>query len=257
MLRTTKTMKEKYEKIQNYILRLIPEKWEEIYLYASIYPKEIDNQSGELFFYYLPKGLLKKRAINVYEVPKRFNINEEQYVKIIKELYNCIKSLKQDFYDTAQVLWTNLTISISNCKFKVEYNYDELPTTDEEIYKRNVIWMYKYLKIGGESKKEKKILEDFFANSNNIRTEIYESGFYMKAETNAIGFDKDIINEQNFIIYEKDNILNASHTIKNRFFGSNSFGKKGKHEIKHDKEKNINENEITEEKKVKNQILDN
>ena len=36
MLRTTKNMKDKYEKIQNCLFDLIPEKWEEIYLYASV-----------------------------------------------------------------------------------------------------------------------------------------------------------------------------------------------------------------------------
>ena len=51
MLRTTKNMKEKYENIQNYIFNLIPEKWEEIYLYASVYKEEKNSQSGELFFY--------------------------------------------------------------------------------------------------------------------------------------------------------------------------------------------------------------
>ena len=114
MLRTTKNMKEKYESIQNYIFTLIPEKWEEIYLYASVYKRENNSQSGELFFYYLPKGILKRRFVNAYEVPKRFNINEEQYLKIVEELYVCIKSLRQDFIDSEQEIWTNLTISIAN-----------------------------------------------------------------------------------------------------------------------------------------------
>ena len=35
MLRTTKLMKDKYEKIQRYLFSMIPEKWDEIYLYAS------------------------------------------------------------------------------------------------------------------------------------------------------------------------------------------------------------------------------
>ena len=36
MLRITKNMKDKYEKIQTCLFDLIPEKWEEIYLYASV-----------------------------------------------------------------------------------------------------------------------------------------------------------------------------------------------------------------------------
>ena len=46
MLRTTKTMKEKYEKIQNYLFALIPEKWEGIYLYASVATKPYKDKTG-------------------------------------------------------------------------------------------------------------------------------------------------------------------------------------------------------------------
>ena len=94
MLRTTKTMKEKYEKIQNYLFNLIPEKWDSIYLYASVVTGSRNLQSGEMYFYYIPKGILKKKPINVYEIPQRFNINEEKYLQIVEELYNCIKSAR-------------------------------------------------------------------------------------------------------------------------------------------------------------------
>ena len=118
MLRTTKNMKDKYEKIQSYLFDLIPEKWDEIYLYASIIDRAGDVQSGEMFFYYIPKGLLKKKPVNVYEVPKRFNINESDYLKIVDDLYKIIKELRQDFIDTEQDLWTNITISIFNLSSK-------------------------------------------------------------------------------------------------------------------------------------------
>ena len=48
MLRTTKNMRDKYEKIQNYLFDLIPEKWEEIYLYASVIGKESQETTGEM-----------------------------------------------------------------------------------------------------------------------------------------------------------------------------------------------------------------
>ncbi len=45
MLRTTKNMREKYERIQSLVFSLIPEKWESIYLYASVNPNAIDSNS--------------------------------------------------------------------------------------------------------------------------------------------------------------------------------------------------------------------
>ena len=50
MLRTTKNMKEKYENIQNFIFTLIPEKWEEIYLYASVYKKEHNLSTTSVYW---------------------------------------------------------------------------------------------------------------------------------------------------------------------------------------------------------------
>ena len=107
MLRTTKNMKDKYEKIQTCLFDLIPEKWEEIYLYASIIDLPGDTQTGEMYFYYLPKGLLKKKPVNVYEVPKRFNINESEYLKLVDVLYQTIKELRQDFIETEQEISRN------------------------------------------------------------------------------------------------------------------------------------------------------
>ena len=251
MLRTTKNMKEKYENIQNYIFTLIPEKWEEIYLYASVYKQEFNSQSGELFFYYLPKGILKKRFINVYEVPKRFNVNEEQYLKIVEELYTCIKSLRQDFIDTEQEIWTNLTISIANFRFKVEFKYEDLPMTEKDIFARNVIWKYNYLKSGGETKEERKILEKYFSKIQPSNKNIYETGLYVKTENNNIGFDKDNTQAKEFVMYEKDELLSKANSIKSKIFSNTIYAKdRNKKEEKDEKKEESN-------KKSKNQILDN
>ena len=254
MLRTTKTMKEKYEQIQNYIFTLIPEKWEEIYLYASVY-KEENLGSGEMFFYYLPKGILKKKYINVYEVPRRFNINEEQYLKIVEELFKCIKSLRQDFIDTDQEIWTNLSISIANLKFRIEYRYDDLPKTDREVFERNVIWKYNYLKIGGDSKEERKILESYFGSGDEQKKELYETGLYVKTENNNIGFGKEDIAARDFVMYEKDELISKASTIKSKIF-SNAVYNKDKNKNA-EKEKYKNADNVESEKKSKNQILDN
>ena len=245
MLRTTKNMKEKYEKIQDFLFMLIPEKWESIYLYASVSEQNENATSGELFFYYLPKGILKKKPINVYEVPKRFNINEEQYLQIIKELYKCIKSLKQDFIDTEQELWTNLTISISNFKFRVEYHYNDLPITAKEVERRNIIWKYKYLGLGGKNKKERKILDEYFSNEKPNKKEIYETGVYLRTDNNSITFDKENDESREFILYEKDDIEKIIGKTKNKL-----------HSNETDKYlKNKNDNSEIKEKSSRNQIF--
>ena len=252
MLRTTKNMKEKYESIQNYIFTLIPEKWEEIYLYASVYKDENNAQSGELFFYYLPKGILKRRFINAYEVPKRFNINEEQYLRIVEELFSCIKSLRQDFINTEQDIWTNLSITIANFRFKVEFKYDDLPRTEKEIFERNVIWRYKYLKIGGESKEERKILDRYFSKIEPSNRNVYETGLYVKTDNNNIAFDKDDKQAREFVMYEKDEILSKANSIKSKIFSNTVYAKDRNKKLEQEAKK-----EEQKDRKSKNQILDN
>ena len=48
MLRHTQKIKELYEEIQKHIYSMIPEKWESLYLYASVI--EGEKETGELFF---------------------------------------------------------------------------------------------------------------------------------------------------------------------------------------------------------------
>ena len=194
MLRTTKNMRDKYEKIQNYLFDLIKERWDEIYLYASIIDKSDSKSAGELFFYYIPKGLLKKKPINVYEVPKKFNINENEYLKIVDSLYDCIKSLREDFVDTEQDLWTNLTISIAHSRFKVEFYYNKISEEEYASYVRHIVWRYKYLHLGGEKKEERKILEKYFDTKLSIeeRKEEYQTGIYLKTANNVVGYDREI-----------------------------------------------------------------
>lgn len=210
MLRTTKNMKDKYEEIQNRLFDMIPEKWEKIYLYASIIDRLGNVQTGELYFYYIPKGILKKKPVNVYEVSSKFNIDEEQYTKLVDSLYDNIKALRQDFIDTDQQLWTNLTMSIEGSIFKVEYGYEDLKQDEYSNYARHVIWRYKYLGLGGEIKEERKILDKYFAEKEQEpKKEVYQTGIYLKTANNRVGFDKEDVEKDEETkqksVVEKDN----------------------------------------------------
>ena len=54
-----------------------------------------EGKTGELFFYYIPKGIFRKKPINVYEIPSKFNLDENQYLKLVQILYEKIKKLKE------------------------------------------------------------------------------------------------------------------------------------------------------------------
>ena len=221
MLRNTKMMKEKYEDIQRKLFYMIPEKWEEIYLYASVIDKYGNVQTGELYFYYIPKGILKRKPVNVYEIPSKFNIEEKSYMQLVENLYKAIKDLRLEFKFTGQKLWSNITISIANFKFKIEYGYEELPIDEKLNYERHIIWRNKYLKSGTEvyNKEERKVLEKYSRQDkeDEIKKEVYETGIYVKGVKNIVVFDKEIRNKKqdidNETEFESENTNNSINQI--------------------------------------------
>ena len=190
MLNHTKQIKEMYEEIQRKLLYMIPEKWESIYLYSSVIEDGKKEPTGELFFYYIPKGIFRKNPVNVYEVPSKFNIDEKQYLDLAQKLYDDIKQLREEFKRTTPgEMWSNLTISITNMKFRAEYSYEDLVNNAFNSYERHVIWRYKYLGIGPEqvSKKDKDILYRYFNGARNLsEVEEYNAGIYIEQDTKNI-----------------------------------------------------------------------
>ena len=187
-------MKSLYSKLQTELFYMIPEKWDRIYLYASIMEQVNHLQTGEMFFYYYPKGILKKEPINVYEIPSKFNIDEEDYNKLVDKLYGSIKLLRKEFEDAGEKLWSNITISIENYKFTVEYKYEDLLLSPYDSYDRHIIWKYKYLNFPIErmTKRDRKMLEIYLTEENFRNQEIkrYTEGMYQNKVHNIIEYDR-------------------------------------------------------------------
>lgn len=196
MLNHTKKVKEIYEDIQRKLFYMIPEKWDKLYLYSSILDEpDKEGKTGELFFYYIPKGIFKKKPVNVYEIPAKFNLDENQYFRLVQLLYNKIKELRKEFQKSERKeIWTNLTMSIQNLKFKVEYDYTDLNNSDFTSYERHVIWRYENLGIGEEqvSKEDKEILKRYLLGAKTLaRKEHYDSGIYIQDIENVIAYSTE------------------------------------------------------------------
>ena len=190
----TPSFREIYAEIQNQLFYLIPEKWSKIYLYASVINKLKNLESGEMFFYYFPKGVLKKNPVNVYEVPSKFNVNEKEYLVMVDKLYDTIKKLRKEFRRNKQELWSNLTIIIENNRFTIKYSYQDLLGSKYSSYDRHIIWKYEYLDMPIEivSRKDRKMLENYYAERENkiIKVREYSEGMYNNRMHNVIKYDK-------------------------------------------------------------------
>lgn len=200
MLNHTKKIKEIYEDIQRKIFYMIPEKWDKLYLYSSVLDEpDKEGKTGELFFYYIPKGIFKKKAVNVYEIPAKFNLDEGQYLKLVRLLYAKIKELREEFRKSERKqIWTNITLSIQNLKFRVEYDYTDLNNSDFSSYERHVIWRYKMLGIGEEqvSKEDKEILQRYFLGAKTLsKKEQYDSGIYIRDVENMVAYSNENVSK--------------------------------------------------------------
>lgn len=190
---TTSEIRTIYEKIQKQLFYMIPEKWDRVYLYASVLDHHNNVQTGEMFFYYYPKSLLRKNPVNVYEVPNKFNIDEQAYLRLAEKLYKEIKRLRTYLIKMGEEPWSNLTIRIQDFKFNIDYSYEDLVDSSYTSYDRHLIWRYKYLNvpISSYSKKDRNMLERYLAKgeyyNQNITT--YSEGLYRVPVSNIIDYN--------------------------------------------------------------------
>ncbi len=199
-----------FEEIQKKLFYMIPEKWESIHLYAAIIEEPFKKSFGEMYFYYFPKGILKKDPVNVYEIPTLFNIDEQSYNVLIDRLYNDIKKLRKIAEDNHPNLWSNITITIANCKFKIEYDYTDLSDNSEFTdYERHVIWRYKNLNINLdlETKQDRFIISkyiDYMKLKEAPKSVVFEEGVYLNPVNNIIDYEKTMTIEAALAMKKQD-----------------------------------------------------
>lgn len=198
-----------YEELQKKLFYIIPEKWDKIFLYASYIDIPKKRPVGEMYFYYFPKGIIKKKPINCYEIPSAFNIDEDEYSKLITDLYNTIKELRQIWAKKTNKLWSNITISILNNQFKVEYDYQDLKRSNFDSFERHVIWRYLYIDSDKSSlsKKDKNVIDKYFAYINEVqlpKKDIYTEGLYELPVKNIVDFEKTLSVEEAIAQTQKD-----------------------------------------------------
>lgn len=217
---TEKKIGKIYEEIEKKICNMIPEKWDKVYLYVSIVDGINKIETGEMFFYYYPKSLIKKNPINVYEVPSKFNLEDEMYLKLADSLYHEIQRLRDAMIKLGEEPWSNLTISIENFQFKVEFDYEDLRKSEFTDVERNLIWQFKYLRneLGSYRRKERKILERYLEleRKNKRKTKTYSQPFYFKPEVNIVDFNTEYREKLKILAEEEDKKAKLREEKKNK-----------------------------------------
>ena len=192
---TNSEIRKIYSELQKQLFYLIPEKWDRIYLYASVEEKMKGLETGELFFYYFPKGILKKNPVNVYEVPNKFNLNEEEYIKLVEKLYQIVKGIRDIFKEQNNRVWSNVTIRIEGLKFEIEYNYENLKDIQYSNEDRHIIWKYLNLKLPDEyfTSREMKIIRKYINENIYFKPDIetYTEAIYKNPVKKIVAYNRE------------------------------------------------------------------
>lgn len=209
-----------FSEIQKKLFYIIPEKWQSIYLYASIIDIENRKTTGEMFFYYIPKGIIKKKPINGYEIPSLFNIDEEEFSKLITDLYSVIKKLRILSIKTKRKRWSNINISIENNKFRAEYGFEDLKNSFYDSYERHLIWRYNYFDQDIEllNKKDKKIINKYLEDMKfhkEPKKDYYVENIYDIPMKNIVDFEKTLTVDE--AIAQSKVEVKSKKSLKNLF----------------------------------------
>ena len=195
-----------YKKIQDHLFEMIPESWKTVFLHTSFV--DIKNQipKGKLFVYYVPKGILKRKPVNCYEIPSLFDIDEEDYSRLIMSLYNVIKLLRDNYKKYRKEKFTTIDIICSNKKFIVKYGFEDLLNSQYSAEERHLIWRYENLQIDLDSlnKNDRKVLEYYIQESKVSlpkKQEIVETEIYERPSRASIDYESSLTLDE---IVERD-----------------------------------------------------
>lgn len=215
-------IKKIYTEIQRQLFYMIPEKWDKVYLYSSIIEHPNNLETGELYFYYIPSGILKKNPVNVYEIPTKFSIDENEYLKLVDKLYIDIKRLQKTCVLLGEEKWNSIIISIADFKFNVEYNYEDLGNFKFSSYEKHLIFRYVYLNypITSFNKSEKEVIFRYLneIKYNKPKKMTYSEIMYeMPFETIEIGSKNSNIQ---FVKEDDERLIEENKDIKSQILKS-------------------------------------
>ena len=135
--------------------------------------------------------------MNCYEVPSLFDIDEEEYSRLIMSLYNVIKLLRDDYKKFRKRNFTTIDIICSNKKFAVKYGFEDLLNSQYSPEERHLIWRYENLQIDLDSldRNDRKVLEYYIQESKVSLPkpqEIVESEIYERPAQATVDYESSL-----------------------------------------------------------------
>ena len=148
-----KKLSKYYGEIAEKLDEMIPVEWDNIILYA-----EETGDVSSASFYYNEKN--SKEYCYNSSIPRRYNVSQQIYKQLWRELISINKKLQLEFKDNEQNKWYSFTFCLdSNWKFKIKYEYKRNSQIGQ--LERRIRWAYDELGIIPEDEYEKELLEEY------------------------------------------------------------------------------------------------
>ena len=141
--------------IAQQVSNTIPDTWEKFYFHADI---NVDFSGGVYFFFNTKEDV---NYIYCEDIPKIYNIDEEEYSNERRKLYRLSKSLKQLFIENNQEPWQTITIIVDEKRsLKMDYDYADWLSSSYTSTPLMNYFEYKYLGKMPEDKEEEKLFKE-------------------------------------------------------------------------------------------------
>ena len=123
-----------YLKITDVIGKIIPSEWSKVVLYAEI----LDGSREVYFFFQTPEN---DEYIYSHDIPEQFQVSKKIYTELLIDLQELFKQLHNEFKENNPEAWTNLTLNLeSNGTFSIDYNYDDVLSSELDDLQRRDVW---------------------------------------------------------------------------------------------------------------------
>ncbi|MGA4836928.1 TIGR01741 family protein [Bacillus velezensis] len=148
----TRKMQDLYQLISQKLNDIIPCEWTKIYLYAEV----LDDSTMVLFHFRTPEN---NQIIYSQDILSHYNVSKDIFKTLLRELRELFEKLRTEHRNNNNDVWTNLTLTLdSSGEFQLDYNYDDILTSELDGYERIAIWEYKNLGILPEDEDDKEFV---------------------------------------------------------------------------------------------------
>ncbi|MBO3792273.1 TIGR01741 family protein [Bacillus amyloliquefaciens] len=145
-------MQDLYQLISQKLNDIIPCEWTKIYLYAEV----LDDSTMVLFHFRTPEN---SQIIYSQDILSHYNVSKDIFKTLLRELRELFEKLRTEHRNNNNDVWTNLTLTLeSSGEFQLDYNYDDILTSELDGYERIAIWEYKNLGILPEDEDDKEFV---------------------------------------------------------------------------------------------------